>query len=134
MQHSQQRQYQNDIFHEHRVVQPRSASHEHSGNHIRNERISETHSGICRVLRWKVVTMHETRDDLQVKREVTKIVREGREHFAFTFKHGAVEDTPEQHDNEAVEEEPADFSPPTPAIRLTNLICANRYIRKHVAT
>ena len=134
MQHSHQRQYQNDILHEHRIAEPRPASLEYGGNDIRDERVSETHSGICGVLRWKVVTVHETRDHLQVKREVTKIVREGGEHFAFTFEHGTVEDTPEQHDKEAVEDEPADVSPITPAIYLTKSVCASRDIRKHLAT
>ena len=134
MQHSYQRQYQNDILHEHRLAQPRPASHEYGGNDIRDERVSETHSGICRVLRWKVVTVHETRDHLQVKREVTKIVREGGEYFASTFEHDTVEDTPEQHDKEAVEDEPTDFSPTTPAICLTKFIRASRDIRKHLAT
>src|SRR5215813_7914504 len=134
MQHSHQRQYQNDILHEHRIAEPRPASLEYGGNHIRDERVSETHSGICRVFRWKVVTVHETRDHLQVKREVTKIVREGGEHFPSTFEHDTVEDTPEQHDKQAVEDEPADFSPTTPAIYLTKFIYANRDIRKHLAT
>src|SRR5215813_7369979 len=131
MQHSYQRQYQNDIFHEHRLAQRCPTSYKHRGIHIRDERVSETNSGICRVFRWKVVTMRETRNHLQVKREVTKIVREGGEHFASTFEHGTVEDTPEQHDKQAVEDEPADFSPTTPAICLTKLICANGNIRKH---
>jgi len=71
---------------------------------------------------------------LQVKREITKIVREGGEYFASTFEHDTVEDTPEQHDKEAVEDKPADFSPITPAICLTKFTCASGDIRKHPAT
>jgi hypothetical protein len=37
-------------------------------------------------------------------RKVTKVVHEGCEYFASTFEHDTVEDTPEQHDKEAVED------------------------------
>jgi hypothetical protein len=78
--------------------------------------------------------MHKTGDDLQVKRKVTKIVHEGGEYFASTFEHGTVEDTPEQHDEETVEEEAADFSPTRSATCLTELVCACTDTRKHLAT
>src|SRR6516165_5468385 len=134
MQHSQQGHYQNDIFHEHRAAQRRPTSHEHRGNHIGDERVGETRAGICGVLRWKIVTMHKTGDDLQVKGKVTKVVRESSEYFAPTLEHDTVEDPPEQNYEETGEDDAADFLPTGPATGLSKLVHACADVSKHLTT
>ena len=68
------------------------------------------------------------------RRKVTKVVHEGCEYFASTFEHDTVEDMPEQHDKEAVEDDVADFLPTRPATFSAEPVCTCTDARKHLTT
>src|ERR1700752_216643 len=104
MDQADKRESENVVLDEHGFAQVCATSHEHRGNEVGDERISEPDSGVGRIFRRKIIAEYETRNDAKVKWKIAEVIQQAGAETDIVFNHRPAEDLPEDDRNHSVKE------------------------------